>query len=326
MNRIFLLFSIFIITVFGSTCSTQHHPKVKKQNTKPYPIIDMHMHTFQWNKYGNPPAPNLISGRVPAARSDDEALNDYISEMDRYHIVLAVGSGELEMVAKMKRLAPGHFMGGTEFPRYTTPVYKRVEKWPEVAELRKLYEGEQLQIMGEISAQYAGVAMNDRKLDPYYALADELDVPVCLHTGFGPAMSPYRGDPNFRMRYGNPLLLEDVLVKYPNLRIYIAHGGYPFLSETIALMMMYQQVYVDISAINWLLPREEFHHYLQRLVQARLGKRIMFGSDQMIWPDVVGMSIEAVRSADFLSESQKQDIFFNNAARFLRLDASQFDF
>ena len=326
MNRIFLLLSIFIITAFGSACSTQHHQKAKKQNTKPYPIIDMHMHTFQWNKYGNPPALNLISGRVPAARSDEEALNDYISEMDRYHIVLAVGSGELEMVAKMKRLAPGRFMGGTEFPRYTTPVYKRVEQWPEVAELRKLVESEQLQIVGEISAQYAGVAMNDRKLDPYYALADELDIPVCLHTGFGPAMSPYRGDPSFRMRYGNPLLLEDVLVNYPNLRIYIAHGGYPFLSETIALMMMYQQVYVDISAINWLLPREEFHHYLQRLVQARLGKRIMFGSDQMIWPDAIGMSIEAVRSADFLSESQKQDIFFNNAARFLRLDASQFDF
>jgi uncharacterized protein len=325
MNRIFVFFSIFIITVFGPACSPQQHQTITKQNTKPYPIIDMHMHAFQWNKYGNPPAPNLITGSVPSARSDEEALNNYISEMDRYHIVLAVGSVEVEMVEKMKRLAPSRFMGGTEFPRYTTPVYKRVQEWPDVTELRRRYESGQLQIMGEISTQYAGVAMNDPELDRYYALADELDIPVCLHTGFGPAMSPYRGDPNFRMRFGNPLLLEDVLVKHPNLRIYIAHGGYPFLSETIALMMMYQQVYVDTSAINWLLTREEFHYYLRRLMQARLGKRIMFGSDQMIWPDTVGMSIEAVRSADFLTESQKRDIFFNNAVKFLRLDASQFN-
>jgi hypothetical protein len=178
--------------------------------------------------------------------------------------------------------------------------------------------------MGEITAQYAGVAPNDPKLEPYYALAEELDIPFCLHTGFGPPMSPYLGDPDFRMRYGSPLLLEDVLVKHPKLRIYIAHGGYPFIEETIALMMMYQQVYVDISAINWLLTPEEFHSYLQQLTDARLGKRIMFGTDQMIWPEAVGMSIEAIESAAFLTEEQKQDIYFNNAAEFLKLDKSKY--
>jgi len=86
------------------------------------------------------------------------------------------------------------------------------------------------------------------------------------------------------------------------------------------LMLMYRQVYVDISAINWLLTPEEFHAYLQRLVQARFGKRIMFGTDQMIWPETVGMSIDAIKSASFLTEEQKQDIFFNNAVTFLRLD------
>jgi len=126
------------------------------------------------------------------------------------------------------------------------------------------------------------------------------------------------------MRHGNPLLLEDALVNHPRLRIFIAHGGYPYLEETIALMLMYRQVYVDISAIDWLLTREEFHAYLQRLVQARLGERIMFGTDQMIWPETVKMSIDAINSATFLSEEQKQNIFFNNAARFLRLDASKY--
>jgi len=282
------------------------------------------MHAFQWNKYGDPPPPNLITGKRPTARSNNEAIEAYIAEMDRYNIALAVGSGQLEMVKEMKEHVLNRFIGGIEFPKYTSPVNKRIEKWPSLNELRILYESGQLKIMGEITAQYAGVAPNDPKLEPYFALAEELDIPVCLHTGFGPPMSPYMGDPNFRMRHGNPLLLEDVLVKHSRLRIYIAHGGYPNLSETIALMLMYRQVYMDISAINWLLTREEFHAYLQRLMQARLGKRIMFGTDQMIWPDAVGMSVDAIESATFLTEAQKRDIFFENAARFLRLDTSKY--
>ena len=78
---------------------------------------------------------------------------------------------------------------------------------------------------------------------------------------------------------------------------------------TIAVMMMYPQVYVDISAINWLLTSEEFHAYLEQLVDARLGERILFGTDQMIWPEAVKMSIEAIESATFLTEEQKQDIY-----------------
>ncbi|MFC2079284.1 amidohydrolase family protein, partial [Candidatus Bipolaricaulota bacterium] len=291
-------------------------------SSAPSPVIDMHMHVYQWNKYGDPPPPNLITGNVPAARSNAEAIEAYVEEMDRYNIVLAVGSGELEMVEEMLSYASGRFIGGIEFPRYTSPVNRRLELWPDLDELRTLFETEKLQIMGEITAQYAGVALNDPRLEPYYALAEELSIPVCVHSGFGPPMSPYMGDPDFRMRYGNPLLLEDVLVQHPKLRIYIAHGGYPFLEETIALMLMYQHVYMDISAINWLLTREDFHAYLQRLLQARLGDRIMFGTDQMIWPEAVGMSVAAVESATFLSDEQKRGIYFDNAAEFLRLDKS----
>lgn len=324
MKKIIHIFLASFFITFIVSCANEKTSKPNLQNTKSYPIIDIHMHAFQWNKYGDPPPPNLITGKRPTARSNNEAIEAYIAEMDRYNIVLAVGSGQLEMVKEMKAHVLNRFIGGIEFPKYTSPVNKRMEKWPSLNELRILYESGQLKIMGEITAQYAGVAPNDPKLEPYFALAEELDIPVCLHTGFGPPMSPYMGDPNFRMRHGNPLLLEDVLVKHPRLRIYIAHGGYPNLSETIALMLMYRQVYMDISAINWLLTREEFHAYLQRLMQARLGKRIMFGTDQMIWPDAVGMSVDAIESATFLTEAQKRDIFFENAARFLRLDTSKY--
>lgn len=53
---------------------------------------------------------------------------------------------------------------------------------------------------------------------------------------------------------------------------------------------------------------------------AGFGKRLLFGSDQMVWPEAIGMAVEGIESATFLTEEEKRDIFYNNAARFLRLD------
>jgi predicted TIM-barrel fold metal-dependent hydrolase len=50
------------------------------------------------------------------------------------------------------------------------------------------------------------------------------------------------------------------------------------------------------------------------------GKQIMYGSDPAIWPDNIDIAIAAIDSAEFLSEEQKNDIFYNNAAHFLRLE------
>lgn len=63
--------------------------------------------------------------------------------------------------------------------------------------------------------------------------------------------------------------------------------------------------------------------HFRRLMRAGLGKRIMFGSDQMVWPETISMALEAIQSADFLSAEQKADIFYNNAARFLRLSEEE---
>ena len=135
---------------------------------------------------------------------------------------------------------------------------------------------------------------------------------------------PYQGYPRFRLALGNPLLLEDLLVRHPKLRVFIAHGGEPWRRETIALMGMYQQVYMDVGTI-WLLGsfnRSAIDDWFREMFSHDLGKRIMFGTDQMAWPDAVGMAIEVIESVKFLTEEQRRDILYNNAARFLRLTAS----
>jgi predicted TIM-barrel fold metal-dependent hydrolase len=49
----------------------------------------------------------------------------------------------------------------------------------------------------------------------------------------------------------------------------------------------------------------------------------MFGSDQMVWPEAIGLAVEGIETATFLSREQKRDIFYNNAARFMKLKESE---
>ena len=88
-------------------------------------------------------------------------------------------------------------------------------------------------------------------------------------------------------------------------------------------MYQYPTVHADISTILHLTPRPVALRYLNRLIENGLGKRLMYGSDQMIWPEVIGETIEAINTAEFLTEEQKRDILYNNAARFLRLSESE---
>ncbi len=67
------------------------------------------------------------------------------------------------------------------------------------------------------------------------------------------------------------------------------------------------------------MPRAQFYDQLKRMVDAGFSKRILFGSDQTIWPQGIGLAIDTINEAHFLTAAQKRDILYNNASRFLRL-------
>ena len=108
-------------------------------------------------------------------------------------------------------------------------------------------------------------------------------------------------------------------MKHPKLRVSLMHAGWPMLDDLLAVMWTHPQVYVDVGAISYALPRSGFHDYLRRIVEAGFVKRVMFGSDQMVWPETLETAIQAVESATFLTAPQRRDFFYNNAARFLKL-------
>ena len=84
--------------------------------------------------------------------------------------------------------------------------------------------------------QYEGVSPADPRLESYWALAEELDLPVAIHMGPGPPGAAYLGSPKYRMSLGDPLLLEPVLARHPKLRLYVMHAGWPMIDRMIALM------------------------------------------------------------------------------------------
>lgn len=276
------------------------------------PIIDMHLHAFRLPD-GTPPPENPVTGRPSAARTSAELRDASLAELERYNIVKAIASGPPETVGQWREAAPDRIMVGA-FVDEANPL-------PDLARLRAGIQAGRVQVLGELALQYRGLAPNDPCLEPYYALAEEMDIPVGIHTGTGPPGTPYDPCcPNFRVTLGNPILVEEVLIRHPRLRVYLMHGGAPYLQETKAILSVYPQVYVDLAVINWIYPREEFHSYLRELMLAGFGKRLLFGSDQMFWPEAIGMAVEGIESAAFLTEEEKRDIFYNNAVRFLRLE------
>ena len=178
--------------------------------------------------------------------------------------------------------------------------------------------------MGEVAPQYQGLSPSDTSLDKYFAVAEQLNIPVGIHMGTGGNGMANITSPKYRASLGNPFLLEDLLARHPKLKIWVMHAGYPMIDEIIALMGANAYVYVDLAGFIWSYPLEEIHAYIKRLVQAGFGKRILYGTDLLVWPELLETSIGVIENANYLSFEQKRDILFNNAVRFFRLDESKF--
>jgi predicted TIM-barrel fold metal-dependent hydrolase len=263
--------------------------------------------------YFPPVAPSEVSGarvtecaRPLESPLDDDALMRRNLKILEEHNILAVASGHRETIRRWQAAAPRRIIrAASHFHTMDSVRYWAQEK--------------SIGALAEMLFQGIGEAPGDSTARPWFALAEEFDLPVGVHMGLGPTGVTYTWMPQYRMRLGNPLLLEDVLVRHPKLRLYVMHAGWPMIDQMIGLMYAHPQVYVDTGVISWFLPKKEFYRYLERLVDAGFGKRIMFGSDQMVWPEAIPIAIEAIKSAPFLTAAQKRDILYNNAARFLRL-------
>lgn len=305
------------------------------------PILDMHLHAMGVDDQGPAPVaacapfpgfpawdqrqpyPDAFMGMLkrPECASaiwspgTDEELRDRTIEIMERLNVYGVLSGPTERVSAWSEHAPGRFLPGLAFD----VVRNRIE--PD--SLRALWTAGRLEVLAEVTNQYSGVGPGDERMEPYWTLTEELGLPVGIHMGPGPPGGIYLGQTDYRARLSSALLLEDVLVRHPALRVYIMHAGYPLLDDLLALLYAHPQVYVDVGVIDFTRPRADFERYLRAIVEAGFADRVMFGSDQLVWPEAIERAVAAIEEAAFLTDGQKRAIFYDNAARFLRLDEAE---
>lgn len=243
----------------------------------------------------------------------EEVMRRSLAVMEK-HNVIGVVSGQMKLLRPWMEASPARVM-----PSLMPDIPIPAEFGTELAALKK---SGKIAVLGELGFQYDGIRPDDERLNALWAAAEANDVPVAIHMGPGAPGIAYVPGSGYRAKLSTPTLLEDVLVKYPKLRVNIMHAGFPYLDDTLALLYGHPQVYLDTGVIVYTQSRPAFYRYLQALVDAGFGKRIMFGSDQMVWPETIERSIVVIKEAPFLSEAQKRDILYNNAARFLKLDAA----
>lgn len=125
--------------------------------------------------------------------------------MDSHNIKLALLSGPLESVQAWIRAAPDRFVGAPQFPMTHTSTLELEEYLPSPEEIRKAVKAGEVGALGEITAQYAGMLLSDSSLVLYLALAEELDLPVGVHTGQGTIrILGAEAQKRFLVEYGNP--------------------------------------------------------------------------------------------------------------------------
>ncbi len=153
----------------------------------------------------------------------------------------------------------------------------------------------------------------DRSVYPLYAAIEAAGVPALFHSGQTGIGAGLPGGGGIRLRYGNPMELDDIAVDFPDLTIIIAHPSFPWQDEALAVAVHKPNVYIDLS--GW--SPKYFPPQLVRYANSLLRDKVLFGSDYpLITPQ------RWLRDFDTLDikPEVRPKILKDNAVRALRLD------
>lgn len=280
-------FITYIIATFIFLTSTE------KPNKYEGPIFDTHLHS---------------------ARD----IKKQFDEFEKHKIVKGAVSSSWDNQEKYRTNAKTEFLIGLMFPCPNGIVpysgqkcFSNGNEFPDINWVRQQIIDKKIDFLGEILNEYYGISPSDSIMFPYYKLALEFNIPVGIHTGLA---GPDHLCPNYNPEMGDPILMKDMLTKFPGLKIWIMHAGAPYLKGTLEILKTYPQVYADISVLAnpEIFKPEDFYSYMKSLIDSGFENRLMFGSDN----GDLNKMINAVNALDFLTSEQKENIFFRNAVTF----------
>jgi hypothetical protein len=272
-------------------------------------IIDIHLHA--WSKETH----DMYYPQKQAI-IDQQVFDDTLAQMDSLGISQGVLSGPNNLTAEWCNRAPHRFIASWLPDSVILNPEEEAEKFIDAID-NQGFRG-----LGELFTNcYFGIPINHAQFYPLYRICQERNLPVFIHTGFnGPDY--HRETPSFRVNLCNPLLLEDVIVTFPDLKIVMAHMSFPFTEQAIYMLLIHSNVYMDVATMNWCVGRAGFYRLLQQVMDMAGPDKILFGSDQMNMPQMIPVAVSAIREAPFLGEEDKRKILGGNARKLLGIDSA----
>lgn len=272
------------------------------------PIIDFHIHSYDFPIQAPQSFVDFMTREMGGSFEDflrtRSTTESYLKVLDDagvdYGVVLAEiapltsALGSNETVARLCKGSPRLIPFASINPFLVDHIDRELERLVRHEGFRGV----------KIYPTYQYFYPNDARLYPLYAKAQELEIPVTLHTG----SSVF---PAARLKYGDPLFVDDLAIDFPDLTIVLAHSGRPFwYDRAFALARFRPNVYMELSG----LPPSRLMKYFPEL--ERVADKTIFGSD---WPSVPTLSenVAAIRNLP-LSERAKAQILGGNAARILK--------
>ena len=278
-------------------------------------IIDMHAHSYTDSDFGEREPATDYYGNKGYANAESHRKATFAA-FKKSNVVKAMVSGNPESVENWASKDSNHIVI-KGILMYTPNDYGI-----DTVKFEQMIKDKKIEVFGELAPYYVGATLSDSIWQPYLRICEKYDIPVAVHTGGGDPGGTYSWSPKARLKFGDPYLIEDVLVNYPKLRIYLMHAGAEEWHEhALRLMAYYPQLYTDLAVMLWVEPNTKriIKVFLKNAKEAGYLNRVMFGSDQMIWPYSIEKSIEFLNSLTFLTKQDKEDIFYSNAMRFLKL-------
>jgi predicted TIM-barrel fold metal-dependent hydrolase len=284
------------------------------------PVFDVHMHAVPPKFFERASEANFGAHRKTATgmvTDPAKLLARTLEEMDKNHIRWGLLSGDNSMVQEWAQRHPRRFL-----PSFI-PDLSAKDQGQAVSQFAKEVAEKRWRALGELGLPYAGKRLNDPILFPYYEICERAGIPVFFHTGLdGP--DPQRlVSPAFRVELGDPLLLQDVVIRFPKLKIVIMHMGWPFFDHALYMLYAYPNVLVDVAVVDWILGKAVFERMLREAIDTVGSDRILFGSDQMVWPQMITPAVASIRDSKLLSEADKRSILWNNAAALFGIPSTQ---
>lgn len=158
-----------------------------------------------------------------------------------------------------------------------------------------------------------GFFPNDEAVYPFYEVIQEAGVPALFHTGQTGVGAGRPGGGGVRLKYSNPIYLDDVAADFPDLTIVLAHPSFPWQDEALAVATHKPRVYIDLS--GW--SPKYFPPQLVKYADSLLKNKVLFGTDYpLITPDRWLRDFEELPIRD----ENRVKILKENAVRLLGLD------